>query len=218
MATRVKQRDAERTRRRILKAAAALFGRRGYAGASARDIAARAGIRAATMYHYFSSKQRILHEIFVTLYADLAALYRAIHAELPAACPLERGLRVFMARHRRFLASNRDAAYLFFVEGLRPGAPLSRRLRGLARESTAELERLAARWPGLSRERALTLFMGVISMNLFFAVAHGYLATAVRIHLPHPATEELLAGLVAGGGGLERRLAACGTAPWEGTA
>lgn len=47
------------TRGRILEAARAAFGERGYDGATIRDIAARAGVDGALVHHYFGSKQRL---------------------------------------------------------------------------------------------------------------------------------------------------------------
>jgi AcrR family transcriptional regulator len=47
-------------REAILAAARALFGERGYERATIRAIAARAGVDAALVYHYFGSKDRLL--------------------------------------------------------------------------------------------------------------------------------------------------------------
>lgn len=50
---------SEDTRGRILDAARAAFGDRGYDGASVRAIAAQAGVDPALVHHYFGSKQRL---------------------------------------------------------------------------------------------------------------------------------------------------------------
>jgi AcrR family transcriptional regulator len=47
------------TRARILDAAQAAFGERGFDGASIRDIASRAGVDPALVHHYFGTKQRL---------------------------------------------------------------------------------------------------------------------------------------------------------------
>lgn len=47
------------TRERILGAARASFGERGYDGASIRDVAARAEVDPALVHHYFGSKQQL---------------------------------------------------------------------------------------------------------------------------------------------------------------
>src|SRR5215831_15114673 len=48
-------------RGRILAAAAALFGERGYASTSLRAIAGAVGMTPPALYWYFASKQAILH-------------------------------------------------------------------------------------------------------------------------------------------------------------
>lgn len=50
-------------REEIIQLAAELFDRSGYAQASMRDIAQAAGIAKPTLYHYFASKDEILHGI-----------------------------------------------------------------------------------------------------------------------------------------------------------
>ena len=48
------------TRERIIKAAAKLFARQGYANATTRDIAEKAGIATGTLFNYFESKEAIV--------------------------------------------------------------------------------------------------------------------------------------------------------------
>lgn len=58
-AGRGRRRGAADTRGRILEAARASFGERGFDGATMRDVAARAGVDAALVHHYFGTKQRL---------------------------------------------------------------------------------------------------------------------------------------------------------------
>lgn len=53
----------ERRYREVLDAAAVVFAEKGYAGASTRDIADRLGVRQASLYYYFPSKERALGAI-----------------------------------------------------------------------------------------------------------------------------------------------------------
>lgn len=48
---------------RLLAAALKLFAERGYAGASVRDVAAAAGVKPATIYAHYPSKEHILAEL-----------------------------------------------------------------------------------------------------------------------------------------------------------
>lgn len=51
--------DAEETREKILDAAFEVFAQRGFAGASNREIARRAGVTPALLYWYFEDKARL---------------------------------------------------------------------------------------------------------------------------------------------------------------
>jgi AcrR family transcriptional regulator len=53
----------DRTRRRILDAAASEFRHSGYATTSLKVIADRVGVRVASLYHYFPSKENLVEEI-----------------------------------------------------------------------------------------------------------------------------------------------------------
>ncbi len=68
--------DASRTR--ILDAAAHLFRDKGYASVNLRDIAARSGMQAGSLYYHFDSKEAIVIAI-------LDAGIEAVHGEVKAA-------------------------------------------------------------------------------------------------------------------------------------
>lgn len=68
-------------RGRILADAARLFADRGIAATSIRDIADAVGIRSASLYHHFTSKEQIVREILAAPVLDLSHRYdRAIAA------------------------------------------------------------------------------------------------------------------------------------------
>ena len=58
-----KQRNAAGTRGKIVRAAAAEFSAKGYAGARMQGIADRAGVKKELLYHYFRSKEHLFGEI-----------------------------------------------------------------------------------------------------------------------------------------------------------
>lgn len=71
----VNERDAARTRARILEVAQDLFAERGYAGTSIADIARELGTSKAALYYHFTSKDQILGALItepVSTYAELA--------------------------------------------------------------------------------------------------------------------------------------------------
>ncbi|MHA2360124.1 MAG: TetR/AcrR family transcriptional regulator [Candidatus Thorarchaeota archaeon] len=52
------------TKKQILESAYQLFVERGFQGSSMRDIADRAGIKAASIYNHFGGKEQIFEEVF----------------------------------------------------------------------------------------------------------------------------------------------------------
>ncbi len=68
-------------REKILKVATELFGARGFDGTSVRNIAGKAGLSVAGMFHYFSSKEEILNQIMLgfmdNVYKELMEIYNS---------------------------------------------------------------------------------------------------------------------------------------------
>ncbi|MGE6762688.1 TetR/AcrR family transcriptional regulator [Corallococcus interemptor] len=86
----------QRTRQKLLKAAEAVFGDKGYERASIADLTRKASVALGTFYVYFPDKQ----SIFVEVVDELGARLRRLIAESTAACTtrleVEReGLRAF---------------------------------------------------------------------------------------------------------------------------
>jgi AcrR family transcriptional regulator len=65
----LREQQVEATRRAVLDAARALFGRQGYTQTSVEEIAAAARVTKGAVYHHFANKE---------------ALFRAVHAEVEA--------------------------------------------------------------------------------------------------------------------------------------
>ena len=55
--------QATATRQRVRDAAVELFAERGYHGVGIRELAERAGLTSATLYHYMATKQDLLVEL-----------------------------------------------------------------------------------------------------------------------------------------------------------
>src|SRR3990172_1688035 len=106
--------EAPTTRKRILEAAAGLFRREGFNGASMQDLAAIVGITKSTVYHHFPSKQALLSEILEhTVDRVTPALEAIAEADLPAAARL----RQAVARHIVELIRDQDNVACFIEEG-----------------------------------------------------------------------------------------------------
>lgn len=69
-----RQRDAERTKRRILDAALGEFADKGYAGARVRAIADRAGVNSQLISYYFGGKQALYGELIRRWFEREAAI------------------------------------------------------------------------------------------------------------------------------------------------
>src|SRR3982750_1483911 len=107
--------SARRRAPEIIEAAAQVFAERGYHGASTQDIADVLGIRQASLYYYFDSKEAALeavcrygHEVYVERLLkiarnDASASERLAQALLHHIAPEPRDLTLVFIRERRFL-------------------------------------------------------------------------------------------------------------------
>lgn len=76
--------DAQKTRQRLLEAAAAEFSEKGIAGARVDRIAAAAGCNKALIYSYFGSKEQLFDAVFEAHVAEVARETPIDAADLPA--------------------------------------------------------------------------------------------------------------------------------------
>lgn len=99
----------ERRYREVLDAAATVFADKGYLGASTRDIAERLGVRQASLYYYFSSKEAALAAICELGVRDFIEHLRNIIAGPGTAAEK---LRAAIANHLSPLRSRPEADYI----------------------------------------------------------------------------------------------------------
>jgi AcrR family transcriptional regulator len=99
----------ERRYREVLDVVATIFAEKTYAGASTRDIAERLGVRQASLYYYFPSKEAALAAICEHGVKDFISNLRAIIAE-----PISDSdkLRAAIANHLAPLRRHPDADYV----------------------------------------------------------------------------------------------------------
>ena len=131
----------ERRYREVLGVAATIFAEKGYTGASTRDIADRLGVRQASLYYYFPSKEAALHAICELGVMDfIANLERTIAT--PA--PIEEKLRAAIANHLLPLRTHPEADYIRVFLRHRHELPDGPRhtIAALARKYTSLIERL----------------------------------------------------------------------------
>lgn len=99
---------AAATRQRILDGAAKLFRAHGYAATPLNDIAAAAGMRAASLYYHFASKEDLVREMLrISAERTFAAAKRAVEV-LPAGTPFEDRLAAAISAHLQELLGHAD--------------------------------------------------------------------------------------------------------------
>jgi AcrR family transcriptional regulator len=99
--------DGQDSRRHILDCAARIFREKGYAAASLRDIANAAGMRTASMYYHFGSKDEIVAEV---LNIAVRTVYAEVRESLDAVkkpSPLDR-IRIAVEAHLRAIFETDD--------------------------------------------------------------------------------------------------------------
>ena len=105
-----RQRDPERTRARILDAAKAEFGAKGFAGARVSDIAGRAGVNKQLISYYFGGKEG--------LYTELNNQWRQVSDQLSSA---DKPLDAVVAGYAMSTLHDRDGARLMVWNNMSPG-------------------------------------------------------------------------------------------------
>ena len=133
------QARSQRTVDAVLKAAAQVFARRGYAGATTNHIAERAGVSVGSLYEYFPSKDALLVALMEAHLAEGETVLQEAAAQIAA-----RGVRDLADAVRHVAramvdlhARDRDLHRILFEE-----APLSRRVR----QMLLEIETRATAW------------------------------------------------------------------------
>lgn len=69
--------DAAKTRAEIMVQAKTLFAEQGYAGTSAREISAAAGVTVGAMFHHFDSKLDLFQQVFEALELEMDSQAKA---------------------------------------------------------------------------------------------------------------------------------------------
>src|SRR4051812_32177321 len=106
MPRRAHLRPDEPGREKILAAGRAVFGARGYDGASIAQIGREAGIAKSVLYHYFGSKAGLYEAI---LEADAAGLIAAVADAVPRNRRLTPRLRPGIDAFLAYLSGHRDS-------------------------------------------------------------------------------------------------------------
>ncbi len=136
---------SERTRERLISAAATTLSRLGYAGTRLTDVAEEAGLQAPAIYYYFESREQLIEEVVVVGTVRLREFVAAALAAAPEdATPLER-LDIAVEAHLRQLMSASSFAHAVIRnQGQLPEA--------IRRRQGAEERKYVAIWRALFRD------------------------------------------------------------------
>jgi AcrR family transcriptional regulator len=92
----VARRRAELRQEEILRSAAAVVSRVGFARTRVADVAAELGVSTALVFYHFETKDRLLSEAFLfAAEADMTRLDRAVSGSVPASARLRAVLRLY---------------------------------------------------------------------------------------------------------------------------
>lgn len=119
------------THQRLLTAAAALFAERGYSGTSMADIAERVGVRKASLYNYYPSKEEILMHV---LRQGIRAWGEASGGELEGDAPVGERLWRHLLAAVRFVGERPELVAIFRVAATQIGGELGERAMAEVRE------------------------------------------------------------------------------------
>jgi TetR/AcrR family transcriptional regulator, cholesterol catabolism regulator len=100
-ATRFDRRLAE-----ILDHATEVFCKKGYEGASMRDLSRASGISLAGLYYYFESKERLL---FLIQKHTFRTIVQSLKSRLAGAHDPEQQIRIFILNHLEYFLANQAA-------------------------------------------------------------------------------------------------------------
>ncbi len=189
-----------RQRERLLRAAAAEFAERGYAGASSESISRRAGMSKATFYEHFANKEDCILALFDTAAQTVgASMARAAQGagRGDALQRMQAGTRAFLVT----VAEHRDYAQTLLVEIIGAGPRAAQRrdqiIQGFADVLDAENEAAALR--GLIRRFASPhdafALVGAITELVSRQVRLGEPEDLMELA---PVIDRLIAGLLAG--------------------
>lgn len=106
------RRDPEPRRDQVLRAAEALFARAGYRGVGLREIAARVGIRAPSLFKHFASKDALYKAVLLNIFARL----EEVAARLDGDSSFAARLASFLDGYVDLVASDPHVGPLLFRE------------------------------------------------------------------------------------------------------
>jgi AcrR family transcriptional regulator len=197
-ATRFDQRLKE-----ILAHATDVFCKKGYEGASMRDLSRASGMSLAGLYYYFESKERLL---FLIQKHTFSTIVQRLKARLEGVEDAEERVRIFILNHLEYFLSNQQAMKVLSheAEALKNG--FASELAAIKREYYRICVGLL---DDLKRERELQFSTRIAVLSLFGMMNWIYTWHNPRVDadaeaIAHEMGDIFLRGVVTGGKGRGR--------------
>lgn len=124
------QRRSDRKLQLILERAAEVFARKGFEGASMRDLSRSTGISLAGLYHYVSSKQQLLHHIQMEAFSRIL---EQLEARLEGVQGPEERVRVLIRNHLEYFLAHPVEMKVFTHEAEALAGPFRSEVAGIKR-------------------------------------------------------------------------------------
>lgn len=135
--SKIKQRDAERTKAALLDAAAAEFAEKGFSSARVEDIAQRVGLTKRLVFYYFDSKEKLYIAVLENAYQQIRTEEEALGE---ASLPPREALASICSFTFNYYVSHPSFVRLVASENIEGGAFLAK--SSLVRESNQGIIRL----------------------------------------------------------------------------
>jgi AcrR family transcriptional regulator len=184
----VRAEDGDGTEQRLLREAARMFRRRGFAGTSTRELAAAVGLQSASLYHYMESKEDLLYAICLT---GNELMIKAVAEAIEGLEPIQ-ALETAIRAHLTTAIDNRDVYLTTLAEGksLSPGR---RRDVSAKREVYAELlggivekaQESGQLRTDIPVEHLMTVLRNLLSWTIFWFRADGEMSIEEFARLTH---------------------------------
>jgi TetR/AcrR family transcriptional regulator len=199
--------QADEARSRILSAAEEVFAERGYAGATTREIAERAGIGKRMLFYYFPSKEAVYRAVLERIITGLVGIYQQTRGE-PGPVGLADGIEAIT----HFTAQNLPAMKVWLREIIDDGphlpdltrrymAPLYEQAgAGVARNMASGAFRAGDPMHALVNVGGITLFYFLIAPMLRLVWDRDPLSPEAVVERAQAARDCLLHGLAGAGG------------------
>lgn len=185
--------EAPTTHARLLTAAASLFAERGFGGTSMADIAERVGVRKASLYNYYPSKDELLMEL---LRQSLAAANDYCLTGLDAPGTVEERLWRYLRGAVEFARENAELLGIFRLAAGQIGGELGERVeRVVVAQKRAQRRRLEELFSEAVAEGAVAPGEPAQHAYVFRAFVNGVLLGHLDCHCGERPDDECLRGV-----------------------